>query len=129
MELLSVSNLGMRNSNAIHTDFGFLHGLFEDNRKIIPSNIDMLYGINGLFLLAEWKRKDEEISNGQKILLKSLSKESNFTVLLINGYSDKQSAHVDKFYQVTHNSLLYQGNSIESLKSYIKTWYRLAKRI
>ena len=119
----------MRNSNAMHTDFGFLHGLFEDSPKIIPSNIDMLYGINGLFLLAEWKRKDEEISNGQKILLKSLSKESNFTVILINGYSEKNNTHVDNFYQVTHNSLLYQGNSIESLKSYIKTWYRLAKRI
>jgi hypothetical protein len=124
-----VSNLGMRNSNAMHTDFGFLHGLFEDSPKIIPSNIDMLYGINGLFLLAEWKRKDEEISNGQKILLKSLSKESNFTVILINGYSEKNNTHVDNFYQVTHNSLLYQGNSIESLKSYIQTWYRLAKRI
>jgi len=119
----------MRNSNAMHTDFGFLHGLFEDSPKIIPSNIDMLYGINGLFLLAEWKRKDEEISNGQKILLKSLSKESNFTVILINGYSEKNNTHVDNFYQVTHNSLLYQGNSIESLKSYIQTWYRLAKRI
>jgi len=123
-----VSN-GMRNQMASHTDFGFLKGLFEDSPKIMPSNLDMVYGINDKFLLAEWKRDNEEISEGQKILLKALSKEPNFTVILINGYSDNTGIHISKYYQISQTSLIYLGNSIDSLKDYIKTWYKLAKRI
>ncbi len=114
---------------ASHTDFGFLRGLFEDNSKIIPSNLDMIYGINNKFLIAEWKRDNEEIMEGQKILLKALSKEPNFTVILINGYSDNTGIFISKYYQISSTSLIYLGNSIDSLKDYIKTWYRLAKRI
>jgi hypothetical protein len=123
-----VSN-AMRNSYASHTDFGFLRGLFEDSPKIMPSNLDMVYGINDKFLLGEWKRDNEEISEGQKILLKALSKEPNFTVILINGYSDNTGIHISKYYQISQTSLIYLGNSIDSLKDYIKTWYKLAKRI
>ncbi len=120
---------GMKNQMASHTDFGFLRGLFEDSPKIMPSNLDMIYGINNKFLLGEWKRDNEEISEGQKILLKALSKEPNFTVILINGYSDNTGLHISKYYQISQTSLIYLGNSIDSLKDYIKTWYRLAKRI
>jgi hypothetical protein len=123
-----VSN-AMRNSYASHTDFGFLRGLFEDSPKIMPSNLDMVYGINDKFLLGEWKRDNEEISEGQKILLKALSKEPNFTVMLINGYSDNTGIHISKYYQISQTSLIYLGNSIDSLKDYIQTWYKLAKRI
>jgi hypothetical protein len=123
-----VSN-AMRNSYASHTDFGFLRGLFEDSPKIMPSNLDMVYGINDKFLLGEWKRDNEEISEGQKILLKALSKEPNFTVILINGYSDNTGIHISKYYQISQTSLIYLGNSIDSLKDYIQTWYKLAKRI
>lgn len=114
---------------ASHTDFGFLRGLFEGNPKIMPSNLDMVYGINDKFLLGEWKRDNEEISEGQKILLKALSKEPNFTVILINGYSDNTGIHISKYYQISQTSLIYLGNSIDSLKDYIQTWYKLAKRI
>jgi hypothetical protein len=123
-----VSN-AMRNSYASHTDFGFLRGLFEDSPKIMPSNLDMVYGINDKFLLGEWKRDNEEISEGQKILLKALSKEPNFTVILINGYSDNTGIYISKYYQISQTSLIYLGNSIDSLKDYIQTWYKLAKRI
>lgn len=119
----------MRNSYANHTDFGFLRGLFEDSPKIMPSNLDMVYGINDKFLLGEWKRDNEEISEGQKILLKALSKEPNFTVILINGYSDNTGIHISKYYQISQTSLIYLGNSIDSFKDYIQTWYKLAKRI
>ena len=128
MEQLFVSN-GMRNQMASHTDFGFLRGLFKDSPKIMPSNLDMIYGINDKFLLGEWKRDNEEISEGQKILLKALSKEPNFTVILINGYSDNTGIHISKYYQISQTSLIYLGNSIDSLKDYIQTWYKLAKRI
>jgi hypothetical protein len=120
-----VSN-GMRNEFASHTDFGFLRGLFDDKPNIIPSNLDMIYGINGQFLVAEWKREDEEILLGQRILLKSLAKQSNFTVLIINGYSDSTETYVDSFYQVASDRLIYIDKSVDQLKSYIKTWFDLA---
>ena len=116
----------MRNEFASHTDFGFLRGLFDDKPNIIPSNLDMIYGINGQFLVAEWKREDEEILLGQRILLKSLAKQSNFTVLIINGYSDSTETYVDSFYQVASDRLIYIDKSVDKLKSYIKTWFDLA---
>ncbi len=116
----------MRNEFASHTDFGFLRGLFDDKPNIIPSNLDMIYGINGQFLVAEWKREDEEILLGQRILLKSLAKQSNFTVLIINGYSDSTETYVDSFYQVASDRLIYIDKSVDQLKSYIKTWFDLA---
>lgn len=115
----------MRNEFASHTDFGFLKGLFDDKPNILPSNIDMIYGINGHFLLAEWKRENEEILLGQRILLKSLAQQHNFTVLIVNGYSDTNGTHVDSFYQVASDKLIYIDKSVEQLKAYIKTWYAL----
>jgi len=75
----------MRNAYASHTDFGFLRGVILDNPKAMPSNIDMVFERRGSFLIAEWKRKNEEISLGQKILLKALANQNKFTVLVING--------------------------------------------
>lgn len=116
---------GMRNEFASHTDFGFLRGLFDDKPNVLPSNVDMIYGINGQFLLAEWKRENEEILLGQRILLKSLAQQPNFTVLIVNGYSDSTGTHVDSFYQVASDKLIYIDKSTDMLKEYIKTWFAL----
>jgi hypothetical protein len=115
----------MRNEFASHTDFGFLRGLFDEKPNILPSNVDMIYGINGQFLLAEWKRENEEILLGQRILLKSIAQQPNFTVLIINGYSDNTGTHVDSFYQVASDKLIYIDKSTDKLKEYIKTWFAL----
>lgn len=115
----------MRNEFASHTDFGFLRGLFDEKPNILPSNVDMIYGINGQFLLAEWKRENEEILLGQRILLKSIAQQPNFTVLIINGYSDNTGTHVDSFYQVASDKLIYIDKSTYRLKEYIKTWFAL----
>ena len=125
MELLFVSN-AMRNAYASHTDFGFLSGVILDNPKAMPSNIDMVFERKGKFLVGEWKRTNEEISVGQKILLKQLAILPNFTVLIINGYSDSEGLEVDKFYQVGQSSLIYIDTGIDALKSYINTWYKLS---
>ena len=119
----------MKNPNALHVDFNFLTNVLEEKPFVLPSNIDMIYGINGHFLIGEWKKQGEEIKKGQKILLKSLHKEKNFTVLLIEGFSTKEETVVNKFYQVSSNELIYLGNSTESLKSYIKTWYNTIKHL
>ena len=116
----------MRNAYASHTDFGFLNGVILDNPKAMPSNIDMVFERKGKFLVGEWKRTNEEISVGQKILLKQLAILPNFTVLIINGYSDSEGIEIDKFYQVGQNSLIYIDTGIDALKSYINTWYKLS---
>jgi hypothetical protein len=123
MALSFVSN-AMRNAYASHTDFGFLRGVILENPKAMPSNIDMVFERRGNFLIGEWKREDEEISLGQKILLKALADQDKFTVLVINGYSDNTGTEVDKFYKVTEDKLVILGNGIEGLKDYIDAWYQ-----
>jgi hypothetical protein len=123
MALSFVSN-AMRNAYASHTDFGFLRGVILENPKAMPSNIDMVFERRGNFLIGEWKREDEDISLGQKILLKALADQDKFTVLVINGYSDNTGTEVDKFYKVTEDKLVILGNGIEGLKDYIDAWYQ-----
>jgi len=114
----------MRNPFASHTDFGFLKGIIQENPKAMPSNLDMIFERNGHFLIGEWKRADEEISTGQKILLKALALNEKFTVLMINGHSDHTGTVVDNYYEITQSKLIILGNGIDSLKDYINTWYR-----
>ena len=63
----------MRNSQAQHTDFGFLQGVIPSNPKFMPSNVDMMLERKGKFFIGEWKREGEQISMGQKILLRALA--------------------------------------------------------
>ena len=114
----------MRNSYASHTDFGFLRSVILDNPKAMPSNIDMVFERNGKFLVGEWKREGEEISLGQKILLKALADENNFTIIVINGYSDNTGTEVNNFYKVTQNKLIMLGNGVKGLKDFINAWYQ-----
>ena len=114
----------MRNAYASHTDFGFLRGIILENTKAMPSNIDMVFERRGNFLIGEWKREDEEISLGQKILLKALANQDKFTVLVINGYSDDTGTEVNNFYKVTKDKLVILGNGVEKLKYFINDWYQ-----
>ena len=114
----------MRNAYASHTDFGFLRGVILDNPKAMPSNIDMVFERRGSFLIAEWKRKNEEISLGQNILLKALANQNKFTVLVINGYSDDTGTEVNEFYKVSQDKLAILGHGVDKLKEFINTWYQ-----
>ena len=114
----------MRNAYASHTDFGFLRGVILDNPKAMPSNIDMVFERRGHFLVGEWKRKDEEISLGQKILLKALANHDKFTVLVINGYSDDTGTEINEFYKVQQDKLAILGNGVDKFKEFINKWYQ-----
>lgn len=127
MGLLFVSNLGMRNSNAKFIDFGFLQGAIEDKPTIMPTNLDMVLCKSGkAFLVAEWKHEEEVLPMGQKIVLKGLAKQDNFTVILIYGHSDNDRMEVSKFYQVTQDSLIYLDSGVDALKSYINSWWQIS---
>jgi hypothetical protein len=115
----------MRNAHATHVDFGFLRGIIRDNPNFMPSNIDMVLERKGMFLFGEWKREDEEIKTGQKILLKELA--WIHRVLLITGYVDTQP-HIVLIQQVLPNGTLkVVGKSVADLIKYIQDWYKDAE--
>jgi hypothetical protein len=115
----------MRNSHATHVDFGFLRGIIGSNPNFMPSNIDMVLERKGNFLFGEWKREDEEIKTGQKILLRELAWVHR--VLLITGYVDTQP-HISLIQQVLPNgNLKVVGKSVADLIKYIQDWYKDAE--
>jgi hypothetical protein len=116
----------MRNAHATHVDFGFLRGIISNNPNFMPSNIDMVLERKGSFLFGEWKREDEEIKTGQKILLKELA--WIHRVLLITGYVDTEP-HITLIQEVlpTTGNLKVVGKSSADLIKYIQDWYKEAE--
>ena len=78
--------MSMRNPKAEHVDFGFMENIIPSNPDWLGSNIDMICERKGKFLIAEWKRADEKLPNGQKYLLQALSQQNDFIVLIINSF-------------------------------------------
>jgi hypothetical protein len=112
----------MRNPDAKHLNFAELQGLIPDNPKWLPSNIDMLMERKGKFLLCEWKRPNEEFGGGQKLLLKALARQPDFTVLIVQGNTDNGMV-VEKFWEVEFDLLRHRGSSTLEFKLFIKRWY------
>ena len=123
---LSVMIPAMRNAQATHVDFGFLRGVIGNNPNFMPSNIDMVLERKGSFLFGEWKREDEEIKQGQKILLKELAWVHR--VLLITGYVDT-APHISLIQEVlpATGNLKVVGKSVADLMKYIQDWYKDAE--
>ena len=111
----------MRNTHATHIDFGFLRGFIPSNPHFMPSNIDMVLERKGVFLFGEWKREDEEMKQGQKILLSSLAWQH--TVILITGYVDTKP-HIGLIQKVTSTgNLTLIGEGEDDLINFLRGWY------
>lgn len=118
-----VYNMGMRNKDAPHIDFGEFREVLGNR---LPSNIDMVIERRGRFLIGEWKRLNEKVSKGQEILLKAMAKIPGFTVLVISGDTDT-SMNVDCFYIVNKNGHCeFKGRGTQALKDYVQDWFLLA---
>ncbi len=116
----------MRNANASHVDFGFMRGMIETNPAFMPSNIDMVLERKGKFVFGEWKREDEDMKQGQKILLTQLAR--HHKVLLITGYVDT-NPHITLIQKVNPNGMLtIIGQGHEELISYLRGWYEEVER-
>jgi hypothetical protein len=113
----------MRNRYAPHIDFGFLKGVISENPNFMPSNIDMVLERKGSFLFGEWKKDGEEISVGQKILLKQLAHKHR--VLLVTGDDSPNILLIQEI--VPTGFLKPVGKSVEDLKQYIQEWYKNAE--
>jgi len=116
----------MRNANATHVDFGFLRGFIPSNPKFMPSNIDMVLERRGVLLFGEWKREDEEISQGQKILLTALA--WHHTVIIITGYVDNKP-HIGLIQKLTPTgTMTLIGQGEEDLINFLRGWYTEVER-
>ena len=115
----------MRNMFATHTDYGDFKGLIPTNPAFLPSNVDGIAERNGHFLVMEWKRDNEKVSEGQKRLLQALAANTRFMVVIINGNTDNETV-INKFWVLTPDGKPVQrGISFEQFKEFYRDWYTL----
>ena len=116
----------MRNILAAHTDYGDFKGLIASNPAFMPSNVDGIAERNGHFLVMEWKRPNEKMSEGQKRLLKAMAANPKFMVVVILGDTDN-GVNIEGFWQITNNGqFLKSGINFESFKEFYRLWYEIA---
>ena len=116
----------MRNEFANHTDYGDFKGLIESNPLFLPSNVDGIAERNGHFLIMEWKRDAEKVSEGQKRLLQALASNPRFMVVIIYGNTDDGTV-IDSYWLLTpEGKPVKTGIGFESFKQFYKDWYILA---
>jgi hypothetical protein len=117
----------MRNAFATHIDYGCLKGAIPSNPNFVPSNIDGIAERKGKFLVMEWKRPNEKVSDGQKRLLQALAGQPNFQVIIIYGNTDN-GLQVDNFYAVQpQGSCLKIGNGVSEFVAFYQLWYDYAQ--
>ena len=116
----------MRNMWATHTDYGDFKGLIPDNPAFLPSNVDGIAERNGHFLIMEWKRDKEKVSEGQKRLLQALAANPKFMVVIIYGNTDNGTI-IDSFWMLTPEGKPYKrGVGFDSFKQFYRQWYSFA---
>ena len=116
----------MRNPNAAHIDFFHFKGMIETNPKATPCDIDMIFERKCNFLVGEWKRKGESISQGQGLLLRNLARQPQFIVLIIQGHTDGEMV-VEKFERICKSGRIeVMGKSTDDLKNFVTRWYNWA---
>ena len=96
--------------------------------NIMPCDVDGILGINGKFIVMEWKKTSEGFSKGQLKMLKSLANQPNFSVLLIVGESNPDNLHVDEVYRYTKKEDKFKvtGKGIDYLRQLMKKWFEKA---
>ena len=116
----------MRNMFASHTDYSDFKGLIESNTAFTPSNVDGIAERNGHFLIMEWKRPGEKMSEGQKRLLQALAANTRFMVIVIIGDTDN-GTNIKEFWQYTSDGKPFKaGLGFGSFKEWYKSWYQYA---
>ena len=116
----------MRSLIASHVDYGDFIGLLPDNPQFCPSDLDGIAERNGHFLIMEWKRPAEKVSEGQKRLLQALAANSRFMVVIIYGNTDN-GTQIDSYWQLTTDGKPFKaGVGFESFKQWYRDWYDYA---
>tara|TARA_B110000211_G_scaffold90368_1_gene105563 strand:+ start:42 stop:416 length:375 start_codon:yes stop_codon:yes gene_type:complete len=116
----------MRDVFAPHIDFEFLAGIIPNNPKAQPCNIDGLFQRKDKFLVMEWKRPNENMNLGQRILLEALSKQKNFTVILIEGYSQDGEREIGNVSVLKNKQFKVHGEGEKFLVKFMQRFYNYA---
>jgi hypothetical protein len=114
----------MRSLNASHIDFNGFAGVIPSNPRFLPSDLDMILERRDCFLVGEWKRSGETMSDGQLLLLKSLARQPQFIVLIIEGNTDDETVVTDMKWVTPSGRLKLVGSSFEELRNFIARWYK-----
>ena len=117
----------MRSLNASHIDFNEFVGVIPSNPKFLPSDLDMILERRDCFLVGEWKRSGEIMSEGQLLLLKSLARQPQFIVLIISGNTDDETVVTDIRWVTPRGRIQLIGSSFDELKNFIARWYKWAE--
>ena len=116
----------MRSLIASHVDYGDFVGLIPQNPHFCPSDLDGIAERNGYFLIMEWKRPGEKMSEGQKRLLAALASNTRFMVVVVIGNTDN-GTNIQEFWQYTQDGKPFKaGVGFESFKEFYRMWYELA---
>jgi hypothetical protein len=113
----------MRNGAAPHIDFSDLEGVIPSNPKLMPSNVDFILERRGKFLFGEFKKPEEQISGGQRILLEQLSKVSGFKVFVATGWNEGTSLVVTQLTTIRGSDWETVDCDLEEFKRRINAWY------
>lgn len=97
-------------------DWSQFHDCFPSD-KMSLSDIDGIMERNGYFLIIETKRPNVKIPTGQWILLRTLSKHENITVMIVWGHKNQPIAlqFVGQKEQIRID--------LQGMKKYIKEWF------
>ena len=119
----------MRNRFAPHIDTTDLDGLIESNPRWGFSNLDLIAERGNAFLVQEWKRPEESIKEGQRILLRALARCPGFTVLLVTGEQDEHGTRVHEVRQIMGwaedrvDTARKVGDTLDDLRAFVRAWY------
>ena len=112
----------MRNRGAVHIDTTDIDGLIAANPRWGFSNLDLIAERGGHFLVQEWKRPEEEMATGQKLLLKALAASPRFTVIVVTGDTDDGTS-ISEIRQVLLDKLRLVGTTLDDLRRFVRDWY------
>lgn len=95
--------------------FDVLAGLLP--RGVRPSDIDQVLENDGAFLFIEFKRPDQTIPTGQRILMKRLATLPNCEVLLVRGHPPRQIESFGWF-----DAEQWAGDAM-ALRAFVLSWW------
>jgi len=116
----------MRSRNASHIDYGAFLGLLPNNPKITPCDLDGIIERKGKFLVLEWKRKGEGMSEGLRRTLQALATTPNFQVWVIRGDTDEGLKIAQFFFVPPQGKPMLLGEGVDDFIRAYKLWFEWA---
>jgi len=100
--------------------------MFPSNPRALPCDIDFVIERKGHILIAEWKRRWENVSGGQRRMLQALARKPDFTVLVVRGHTDGAEPVIEKFWQVVDDHCVGVGSGLTEYRDFCQVWYERA---